>query len=69
MTPPPNQFDPIDRDTLLARACLATFEQHAEVTSTMERAREIALESRLPLPAAVVADRQTLGRGRHGAWR
>ena len=67
MTPPPDQFDPIDRDTLLARACLATFEQHAEVTSTMERAREIALESRLPLPAAVVADRQTLGRGRQGA--
>lgn len=51
----------------LTRAGLATFEHHAEVTSTMDRAREIALDANLPLPAAVVADRQTLGRGRRGA--
>lgn len=33
----------------------------------MDRAREIALDVRRPLPAMVVADRQTLGRGRQAA--
>jgi BirA family biotin operon repressor/biotin-[acetyl-CoA-carboxylase] ligase len=33
----------------------------------MERAREIAHDAGIPLPAAVVADRQSLGRGRRGA--
>jgi hypothetical protein len=46
---------------------LATFEHVAETDSTMERAREIALDTALALPAAVVADRQSLGRGRRGA--
>jgi BirA family biotin operon repressor/biotin-[acetyl-CoA-carboxylase] ligase len=49
------------------RAGLATFEHHAAVGSTMERARELAQDADCPLPAAVVADTQSLGRGRRGA--
>jgi len=58
---------PIDRVALAARWGLATLEQHAEVGSTMERAREIASDLLVPLPAVVMADRQTAGRGRQGA--
>ena len=49
------------------RAGLATFEHHAAVGSTMERARELAQDADCPLPAAVVADTQSLGRGQRGA--
>ena len=59
--------DPIDPAVLLARAGLATFEHHATVGSTMERARELAQDAACPLPAAVVADTQSLGRGQRGA--
>lgn len=64
MLPP---ADPIDRDTLLCQGGLATFEHHAEVGSTMDRAREIARDDAAALPAAVVADRQSHGQGRRGA--
>ncbi|NNM33131.1 MAG: biotin--[acetyl-CoA-carboxylase] ligase [Gemmatimonadetes bacterium] len=40
-------------------------EFHEEVGSTNDRARELAL-SGAPVPALVVANRQTAGRGRHG---
>jgi BirA family biotin operon repressor/biotin-[acetyl-CoA-carboxylase] ligase len=59
--------DPIDPAVLMARTGLATFEHHATVGSTMERARELALLPGSPLPAAVVADLQSLGRGQRGA--
>ncbi|MFN5756953.1 MAG: biotin--[acetyl-CoA-carboxylase] ligase [Planctomycetia bacterium] len=59
--------DPIDRDALLSHGGLAAFEHYDEVGSTMERARAIAHDRSIPLPAAVVADRQSLGRGRRGA--
>jgi BirA family biotin operon repressor/biotin-[acetyl-CoA-carboxylase] ligase len=59
--------DPIDAESLRERAGLATFEQHAELASTMDRARELAADPKTPLPAAVVADLQTQGRGRRGA--
>ena len=59
--------DPIDPDALLSHGGLATFEHYGEVDSTMERARAIAHDRSIPLPAAVVADRQSLGRGRRGA--
>jgi len=65
MSPPPP--DPIDPALLMARACLATFEHHAALGSTMERARELALDADCRLPAAVVADVQSLGRGQRGA--
>ena len=58
--------DLIDPGSLLA-AGLASFEQCAETTSTMDRARQLALEHAPALPAAVVADRQTQGRGRRAA--
>jgi BirA family biotin operon repressor/biotin-[acetyl-CoA-carboxylase] ligase len=59
--------DPLDPAVLVRPGCLATLEQVAETTSTMERARQMALDAALPLPAAVVADRQSMGRGRRGA--
>jgi len=45
----------------------ATVERHAVVDSTMVRARESAADEGAVLPAAVIADRQTGGRGRRGA--
>jgi BirA family biotin operon repressor/biotin-[acetyl-CoA-carboxylase] ligase len=42
-------------------------EHQAEADSTMVRAREIAADPLCLLPAAVIADRQTHGRGRRGA--
>lgn len=45
----------------------ALVERHAVVESTMVRAREIAADCAAALPAAVIADRQTRGRGRRGA--
>jgi BirA family biotin operon repressor/biotin-[acetyl-CoA-carboxylase] ligase len=65
--PPPDATDPIDPASLLDRGGLAAFEHHAEVGSTMERARELALEPGGALPVAVVADLQSLGRGQRGA--
>ena len=59
-------FDACD-EAALVRAGFATFERFAVVDSTMERARKIAADPRCPLPACVVADRQTRGRGRRGA--
>lgn len=59
--------DPIDPDVLRSRAGIATFEHFAEVTTTMERARAIAADPAILLPAAVVADRQVAGHGRRGA--
>ena len=59
--------DPIDPAALLAASGLATFEHSSEIVSTMERAREMAITVGLPLPAAIVADRQTFGRGQQGA--
>lgn len=45
----------------------ATVEVHAEIGSTMERARELAADTATRLPALVMADVQTAGRGRRGA--
>lgn len=54
---------------LRSRLCppLVTVEHHPVVASTMIRAREIAADRAAALPAAVIADRQTHGRGRRGA--
>lgn len=59
--------DPIDPALLAAVTGLASLEHFAEAASTMDRAREIAGQPNPRLPAAVVADRQTQGRGRRGA--
>lgn len=59
-------FDAFD-EAELTRAGFATCERFAVVDSTMERAREIAADPQRPLPACVIADLQTRGRGRRGA--
>jgi len=64
---PADTTDPIDAARLLAGGGLAAFEHHAEVGSTMERARELAVDPDGALPVAVVADVQSLGRGQRGA--
>lgn len=57
-----------DTDALLASPLVATMELHDELGSTNDRARELALGD-APLPALVVAKRQTAGRGQQGrAW-
>lgn len=66
MSSPWPACDPIDPDALRA-AGLATVEICAETGSTMERARELAADPACPLPAVVIAERQTAGRGRRGA--
>jgi BirA family biotin operon repressor/biotin-[acetyl-CoA-carboxylase] ligase len=64
-SPPP--ADRIDAEALCATAGLGTFEHLPAVASTMDRARELAAEPGCRLPAVVVADGQTSGRGRQGA--
>lgn len=59
--------DPIEKAWLRVAAGLATVEVLTEASSTMDRARQIAAHSDSPLPAVVIADRQTDGRGRRGA--
>lgn len=63
---PPPHLDAIDPTALAARSSLAAVEHLAEVESTMDRARQLA-ESASPMPAIVIADLQTRGRGRRGA--
>ena len=63
----PDVADPIDPRLLFERAGVRALEHLDELPSTMDRARALALDSAVPLPAVVVADRQTQGRGRRGA--
>ena len=66
-SPPPDSPDRLDPDVLVAPALLARLVHVAEAGSTMDLARARATESHAVLPLAVVADRQTMGRGRRGA--
>lgn len=59
--------DPLETTALRERAGVATVESYPQITSTMERARELAADAATSLPAVVMADRQTAGRGRQGA--
>lgn len=63
----PSVTDPIDPLAVVVPGGLATFEHRTVVASTMERAREMAADPACPLPAAIVADRQEMGRGQRGA--
>lgn len=67
MTHSPQDPDDFDVASVRAQAGLATLERLAETGSTMALARLWAAERSVPLPAAVVADRQTAGHGRRGA--
>jgi BirA family biotin operon repressor/biotin-[acetyl-CoA-carboxylase] ligase len=59
--------DPIETTALRDRAGFATVEVYPQITSTMERARQLAADAATAVPAVVMADRQTAGRGRQGA--
>ena len=59
--------DPLDRQAVERATGLVAIEVLSEVTSTMERARALAADPGVALPVAVVANRQTAGRGRRGA--
>ncbi|MDA0816093.1 MAG: biotin--[acetyl-CoA-carboxylase] ligase [Planctomycetota bacterium] len=60
--------DPIDLQRLMAVGRLATVEHLHEAESTMHRGRGLAATPQTStLPAVVLADRQTDGRGRRGA--
>lgn len=65
-THPAPDAEPLDRE-LLRRAGFATIVHLDAVGSTMEPARRLAEDPDARLPAVVVADRQTAGRGRRGA--
>jgi BirA family biotin operon repressor/biotin-[acetyl-CoA-carboxylase] ligase len=58
--------DPVDPAGLRAAGC-ATVELLAETESTMLRARALAADAAARMPAIVIAERQTQGRGRRGA--
>ena len=62
--PPPDPFDPA---LLVGPGLLARVEHLHEIPSTMDVARQLAADATAVLPLAVVADRQTRGRGRRGA--
>ena len=66
MTASPDTSDPLDLRLLWA-AGYRTVEHLPETGSTMDRGRALALERRAAVPAVVIADRQTSGRGRRGA--
>ena len=63
----PTSRDPISAAWLSAAAGLPTVVVISEADSTMEPARRIADDPTARLPAVVIADRQTDGRGRRGA--
>lgn len=57
----------IDPTALRDDAGFPTVEIHPELGSTMDRARVLAADAAVSLPAVVLADRQTAGHGRRGA--
>src|SRR5687767_3863398 len=54
----------IDADAILAESWVSNVEYHPELSSTQDRAREVAGTLSLEQSLLVVADRQTAGRGR-----
>jgi BirA family biotin operon repressor/biotin-[acetyl-CoA-carboxylase] ligase len=56
-----------DTERLKQVTKLGTIECHTELESTMDRAKELAVEASVPLPALVTAIHQNSGRGRRGA--
>ena len=56
-----------DTERLKQVTKLETIECHTELESTMDRAKELAVEASVSLPALVTALHQKAGRGRRGA--
>lgn len=68
MTQPTTNHNAIDQRTLLAETDLRTIEHHATLDSTNRFAADL-LNRSPDLPALVIADEQTAGRGRGGnSW-
>ncbi len=63
--PPMTRWEGQDVQEWARRLGAPTAEFHARIDSTNDRAREL-VRAGLPLPALVVADRQSAGRGRRG---
>lgn len=63
--PPTTRWEGQDIREWARRLGAPTVEFHARIDSTNDRAREL-VRAGLPLPALVVADRQSAGRGRRG---
>ncbi len=56
--------DELSAESILASGQARSVEIHAELGSTQDRARELAADAATKLPALVVAERQSSGRGR-----
>lgn len=54
----------MDINRLIAETFIASVEHHPTINSTNDRARELASAGECRLPALIVADEQTAGRGR-----
>ena len=61
---PPRHAPDIDQDRLLAETSLVSIERHRVLGSTNDRAKSLAREGKGNLPALILADHQTAGRGR-----
>ena len=57
----------VNREHLQQITSLKTIECHSELASTMDRARALATDPSIQLPALVIASYQRNGRGRRGA--
>ena len=60
----PPAFPPDLAARLRSETCAASVELHVELGSTNDRALELARGERPPLPAVILTERQTAGRGR-----
>ena len=59
-----NQFSPVDLEHIVAKTFVASVDYHQEIGSTNDRALELAREADSLFPLLVLADSQTVGRGR-----
>lgn len=68
-TDPPTDKAGFDLQRIGAETFVGTCENHAELPSTNDRALELARQSAVQLPALVLAERQSAGRGRgENSW-
>lgn len=70
MAPAANGLITLISQRLRTETFVRHVELHDELASTNDRAMELAVDAELPLPAIVLAERQTAGRGRGAnVWR
>ena len=61
---PPGRSFPVNHERLTTDTFLASVEQHQSLGSTNDRAKVLAREEGIDLPALILAHQQTAGRGR-----